>query len=139
MNRQHLAKAALACALAAAAATVAADPPPGDRVIHYRQDVFGLVGWNFSAMSQMVRGQRDWESKMLDEGFTPGSDKGADTEALPAIWANLDDFNAKMADFGREADALAAAARTGDADAAKAQFAKTGGTCKACHDEYKAD
>jgi cytochrome c556 len=154
MNRQHLAKAALACALAVAAAgAIAADPPPGDRAIEYRQNVFGLVGWNFSAMSQMVRGQRDWDaaeftrraervaalSKMLDEGFTPGSDKGADTEALPAIWANLDDFNAKMADFGREADALAAAARAGDVDAAKAQFAKTGGTCKACHDEYKAD
>lgn len=144
--------AALAAGLSVAI-VAAASPPPGDRVIRYRQNVYGLVGWNFSALSQMVRGQRDWDaaeftrraervaalSKMLDEGFTPGSDKGAPTEALPAIWANLDDFNAKMADFGREAEALAAAARGGDVEAIKAQFAKTGGTCKACHDKYKGD
>ncbi len=144
-----LAGTALLCALG----SVAANTPSGDRVIAYRQNVLGLVGWNFSALSQMVRGQRDWDaaeftrraervaslSKMLDEGFTPGSDKGADTEALPAIWENFDDFSAKLADFEREADALATVARAGDVDAIKAQFAKTGGTCKACHDQYKAD
>ena len=58
--------------------------------------------------------------------------------AKPAIWENPDDFAEKLAAFRTEAAALAVAAKTGDQAAATAQFKKTGGTCKACHDEYKA-
>ena len=142
----------IAAGLAAAGIATAQSSGP-ERHIEYRQDVFSLVGWNFGALGQMARGQRDFDqaefarraervaqlSKMLDEGFPPGSDKGADTEALPAIWTNRADFDAKMADFQREAAALAQVAAGGDADATKAQFGKTAGTCKACHDKYKAD
>lgn len=150
MIRTRLLSALALAALLGASAANAADP---ERAIHYRQNVFGLVGWNFSAMGEMVRDKRPWDaaefsnraervaqlSKMTDEGFPPGSATGAMTEAKPSIWDNLADFNAKMDDFRREADALASIAKGGDADAMKAQFAKTGGACKACHDEYKAD
>lgn len=142
----------LAIALVAGVLGVAHAATP-DRAIHYRQNVYGLIGWNFGALGEMVRDKRPWDaaeatrraeriaqlSKMTDEGFPPGSDQGATTDAKPDIWKNLPDFEAKMNDFRREADALASTARTGDLDATKAQFAKTGGTCKACHDEYKAD
>jgi cytochrome c556 len=142
----------IAAGLAVGGVAVAQSAAP-DRAIKYRQNVYSLVGWNFTAMSQMVRGQRDFDqaefarraervaqlSKMLDEGFPPGSDKGAKTEALPAIWTNRADFDAKMADFQREAAALAQVAASGDVDATKAQFGTTAGTCKACHDKYKAD
>lgn len=145
--RSTLAVALLACTVGAAHA---ASP---DRAIHYRQNVFGLVGWNFGALGEMVRDKRAWDaaeftrraervaqlSKMTDEGFPPGSDQGATTDAKAEIWTQRADFDAKMNDFIREAEALATAARAGDVDATKAQFAKTGGTCKACHDEYKAD
>lgn len=124
-----------------------------DRAIKYRQNVYSLVGWNFTAMGQMTRGQRDFDpaefarraervaqlSLMLDEGFPEGSDRGARTAARAAIWRNRADFDAKMADFQREAAALAAAAAGGDVEAAKAQFGKTAATCKACHDAYKDD
>lgn len=143
---------ALAILASALVATSAAAANP-ERAIHYRQNVFGLVGWNFSAMGEMVRDKRPWDAaefssraervaqlaKMTDEGFPVGSATGAMTEAKASIWDNLADFNAKMDDFRRESDALASIAKAGDADAMKAQFAKTGGTCKACHDEYKAD
>jgi cytochrome c556 len=134
------------------AATPALASTP-DRAIGYRQDVYGLIGWNFAALGEMVRGKRAWDgaefarraervaqlSLMTDEAFPPGSDKGATTDAKPEIWTNRADFDAKMEDFRREAAALAAAAKGGDEAAIKAQFAKTGGTCKACHDQYKAD
>lgn len=137
--------------LAAPALTAIAATP--DRAIGYRQDVFGLIGWNFGALGDMVREKRAWDaaeftrraarvaqlSQMTDEGFPPGSDKGATTDAKAEIWTNRADFDAKMDDFRREAAALATAAQGGDQAAIKAQFAKTGGTCKACHDEYKAD
>ena len=139
--------------LATAASTAFAQSAAPDRAIGYRQDVFGLVGWNFGALGDMVRERKPWDaaeftrraervaqlSLMTDEGFPPGSDKGATTDAKAEIWTNRADFDAKMEDFRREAAALAAAAKGGDQAAIKAQFAKTGGTCKACHDEYKAD
>lgn len=142
----------IAAGLATAGIAMAQSSGP-ERNIGYRQNVFELVGWNFGALGQMARGQRDFDqaefarraervaqlSKMLDEGFPAGSDKGAKTEALPAIWTNRADFDAKMADFQREAAALAQVAAGGDTDATRAQFGKTAGTCKACHDNYKAD
>jgi cytochrome c556 len=139
--------------LAVTASAAVAQSASPERAIGYRQDVFGLIGWNFGAIGDMVRERKPWDAseatrraeriaqlaKMTDEGFPPGSDTGATTDAKAEIWANLADFNAKMDDFRREADALAAVAKGGDQAAIKAQFAKTGGTCKACHDEYKAD
>jgi cytochrome c556 len=139
--------------LAATTSGAAAQSASPERAIGYRQDVFGLIGWNFSAIGDMVRERKPWDaaevtrraervaqlSKMTDEGFPPGSDTGATTDAKAAIWENLADFNTKMEDFRREAAALATIAAGGDQAATKAQFAKTGGTCKACHDEYKAD
>jgi len=139
--------------LAAMSGIAMAQNPPPDRSIQYRQNVYGLVGWNFSALADMLRGKRDFDgaefkrraervvqlSQMLDEGFPEGSDTGAKTDALPAIWTNRADFDAKLADFQREAAALATAAAGGDEAAIKDQFGKTGATCKACHDNYKAD
>ena len=59
------------------------------------------------------------------------------TRAKPEIWLNTEDFNAKLADFRREAGKLASVAAEGDRAAISAQFGATGKTCKACHDEYK--
>lgn len=149
----RLARLVLIAAGIATTGVALADAANPERAIGYRQDVFGLVGWNFSAMGQMARGDRDFDaaefarraervaqlSKMLDEGFPPGSDTGADTEALAGIWTDRADFDAKMADFQREAAALAQVATGADPDATKTQFGTTAGTCKACHDKYKAD
>ncbi len=142
-----------AVAIATLAAVSAASAATAERAIHYRQNVYGLIGWNFGAIAELVRDKRPWDaaefasraeriaqlSKMTDEGFPEGSATGALTEAKPTIWENLADFNAKMDDFRREAGALASIAQGGDAEAMKAQFAKTGATCKACHDEYKTE
>ncbi|WP_102109956.1 c-type cytochrome [Oceaniglobus roseus] len=59
-----------------------------------------------------------------------------DSEALPKIWENYDDFTKK-------ADALHTAAMTateaGDATAMAAAMKDIGGACKACHSEYRQD
>ena len=39
--------------------------------------------------------------------------------------------------FNKEANELAKVAATGDKAAILAQFGKTGGTCKACHDNFR--
>lgn len=148
--RHRLAVAALALALPGAAL---AEAVRADIAIPYRQGVFRMVLWNFSPMNQMVRGQQPfdaaefarraervaWLSGQIEEGFPPGSDTGAMTESLPAIWENWDDFSAKLGDFRREAGELSEIAKGGDEAAMREQFAAVAGTCKACHDEYKAD
>jgi cytochrome c556 len=69
--------------------------------------------------------------------FPDNSKTGGDTAALPAIWENKADFDAKMAQFGK--NAIAAKAEIKDADGFKAKwgaFAKE--NCGGCHEKYRA-
>lgn len=68
-----------------------------------------------------------------------GQDVLHKTRALPAIWQKPEDFAAKDHDFQQAAQALKAAADSGDVNAVKAKFAALGKTCKACHDTYRAE
>lgn len=146
---------ALPLALACMAATPAPPPPiekPAD-AIAYRQSVYRMIRWNFSPLGEMVRGKRDWDAKdfrrraervawlaqQLEEGYPSGSDHGAITDAKPEIWSNWADFSSKLVDLRRASKSLAEISAKGDRSAMEAGFAKLGGTCKACHDEYKAD
>ena len=63
----------------------------------------------------------------------------AKTGAKPEIWKDPKDFTAKLAAFQRSAQALNAAATTSDVSVIKARFADLGGTCKSCHDKYRAE
>ena len=146
-----IAPAAIATLLVCAALDAAAHKP--EDVIHYRQSAMTLVGWNFGPLSAMVKGKVVWDARefalhadrlaqlapQVPEGFAKGSDKGAETDAKPAIWANPDDFQSKANDFISEARALSDVAKDGDEAKMKEQFRKLAGACKACHDKYKAD
>jgi cytochrome c556 len=69
--------------------------------------------------------------------FPDNSKTGGDTAALPAIWENKADFDAKMAQFGKNADT--AKTEIKDADGFKAKwgaFAKD--NCGGCHEKYRA-
>ncbi len=59
-----------------------------------------------------------------------------DTEALPDIWQNMDDFTDKTNNATQAAQALAAATAEGQGAAMQA-FGALGGACKACHDNYR--
>lgn len=59
-----------------------------------------------------------------------------DTEALDDIWGDFDDFSAKATTATQRAQALAAAASENQGAAMKA-FGALGGSCKACHDNYR--
>lgn len=117
-----------------------------------RQSYFALVGMTFGPMADMAKGKIDWDGERfaqwandlaaissvhVERGFAPGSEEGK-TRAKPEIWMNMDDFESKLADFRREASKLAEVAADGGDFAIKRQLKATGGTCKACHDDYKA-
>lgn len=124
-----------------------------ENVIHYRQSVMTLIGWNFSPLAAMVKGKTPFDAKEFSrraqrlewlgpqalEGFAKGSDKGAETDAKPEIWTDFEDFQAKLNDYIDASKKLAEVAKTGDEAAMKEQFKKTAGACKACHDKYRAE
>lgn len=140
-----------AAALAVTAIATAAVKP--ETAIHYRQSVYTMIGWNFSPLAQMVKGKSAWDAAQFSrhadriaflapqllEGFPAGSDHGANTEAKPDIWKNMDDFKSKMDDLVTQSKALADVAKGGDEAKMKEQFKQTAGACKACHDKYRTE
>ena len=68
--------------------------------------------------------------------FPEGSGEG--TDALPAIWENLDAFNGIFAKAKGGAEAALAAATAGDATAYADALKVIGGTCGECHATYRA-
>ena len=116
-----------------------------------RQSYFALLGMTFAPMGDMIKGKIEWNDALFTEwandlnhaaqfgverGFAPGSEKGT-TRAKADIWSNMDDFQSKLDDFRAAAATLAETAAGGNQAASRDQFIATGGTCKACHDEYK--
>lgn len=71
----------------------------------------------------------------LPAHFPENSKTGGDTEALPAIWANKADFDARFAKLAADAKAAEAAVKD------EANFRQTVGpvfaNCQACHDTYR--
>jgi cytochrome c556 len=63
------------------------------------------------------------------------SKTGGDTAALPAIWENKADFEAKIAKL--IADAKAAGAATTNLDTFKAQMTEVRKNCGGCHQTYR--
>ena len=66
-----------------------------------------------------------------------GPDVGK-TRAKAEIWQKPEDFVLKAKDFANAANELDAAAKRGDVSEIKTAFKTLGGTCKACHDPYRA-
>ena len=65
----------------------------------------------------------------------PDASKAGDTAALPAVWENKADFNAKMAKFS--ADAKAAAGKVTNLDTFKAEMGEVRKNCGGCHQTYR--
>ena len=90
---------------------------------------------DFESIAAGGRSIATWASQMPD--FFPEGSKSKG--ALAYIWTDFDDFRAK-ADANRQA-ALKLEAAAGTADAGKIMAAVQGlsGTCKSCHQSYKAN
>jgi cytochrome c556 len=89
-----------------------------------------------AAAAQAAFGTMNTVAKEYVSFFPVGSETGFETEASPAIWANMDDFKAKVAKF--EADTGAAAAMTfADAGAVGAAIGPVAENCGACHQLYR--
>ena len=75
------------------------------------------------------------EAEKVKTLFPDDSKTGGDTAALPAIWENKADFEAKLAKF--VADSKAAGAATTNADTFKVQVTEVRKNCGGCHQTYR--
>ena len=75
--------------------------------------------------------QQQWFAK----GTGPEAGK---TRALPEIWTKADDFTAAQKMFSDRAPKLLAAVKARDAAGVQAAFKEVGGSCKNCHDNFRA-
>ena len=74
--------------------------------------------------------------------FAPGTEKDVGdqkTRVKPEFFQQSDKVRELAMNFNKEANELAKVAAAGDVAAIKAQFGKTGGTCKGCHDAFRKD
>lgn len=118
--------------------------------IEYRQKVYSAIGAQMGAMGAVLKGKVPHTDDLpvlaaglsnlaglLPDLFPEGSGRG-DTEALSIIWDEYDDFMQHMSDMRVAADALALVDASDKRSFGQA-FQKLGGTCKACHDKFKAE
>jgi cytochrome c556 len=137
--------AATAVALAVTAVAAQSDP------IAARQALMKKNGEQAKVMTAMVKGEAPFDAAKVQTAFVTFADAGAkapalfpdnsktggDTAALPAIWENKADFDARLAKFGSEAKE--AEGKVKDLDTLKATwggFAKN--NCGGCHEKYRA-
>ena len=119
--------------------------------IKYRKAVMTIIVQHFGSMGAMVKGKVPYNQEAFAnnaaviekvsvlpwEAFlAPGSDKGK-TTMKSSVLKNQADFKALAQSFEMEVSKLSAAAKSGDFDAAKAQFGKVAQSCKACHSKTR--
>ena len=142
--------------LAAMAAFAAAGPAAAqfakpEDAIKYRQSALTVMGAHFGRIGAMANGRAPFDAKAAAEnaavvefmsklpwaGFTEGTDKG-NTKAKPEIWKEQAQFREKTQQMQEAVAKLNAAAKAGNLDQIKSTFGAAAQTCKACHDEYRA-
>lgn len=143
-----------AVAVATLGVTAAAANPQLEAAVRARKAQMQLYGFNVGILGGMAQGNIPYDaataqaaadnlvalaslSKTLQ--WPEGSDNAAmpDSRALPALWANLDDFAAKYDALATAAAAMQGAAGQG-LDALKGAMGGIGAACAACHEAYRA-
>lgn len=114
-----------------------------------RQSMFQVASWEMGTLAGMAKGEIPFNAEKaekaakvmnamaisLDEVFLPGSYAGSKVKS--DINTKQEIFNQNLANFVTESNAMITAAAS--EDTLKAQLGKLGGTCKSCHDGFRAD
>ncbi len=147
--KRHLAMATLTASLSVVFPMAGADEV--EKAVDYRQGVMNVFSWNMKAMSDMLKGKIPFDQAVfarhakdlaaaatlnLVPGF-PEDSESQDSDALPEIWMEFEDFKAKYQELGEASRKLSNIAAGGDKDSLGAALKQTGKACKACHKKYK--
>ncbi|MDX1706120.1 cytochrome c [Pseudidiomarina sp.] len=126
-----------------------------EKAVTYRQNALNVMYHNFKTMGDMIKGDVPFESEIFAErasdfaamtaipwaGFqVEGAMPGTNTDALPEIWQNWDDFKQHYEQLQTDAQNLKQLATAGASRTELGQAVKTAAeSCKGCHDDYRAD
>ena len=147
---KNLTKIAIAAAAIAVATSALAQPKP-EQYVKHRQSALSLMGWYFGSLGPVAKGEKPFNkeeatkatalvatlAKLPYDSFVAGTESIGNTQALPAVWSNNAKFKELATKLGTETDTLAKIAAAGDEAGFKKQFGVVGGTCKACHDDFR--
>jgi cytochrome c556 len=131
-----------------AVAAYAATPQEAQKARHEHYEKLGDA---FKSVRDNSKGEPNWAalekaaqevvdaSIDQDQWFAKGTGPEAGkTRALPEIWSKPADFSAATKMFSERAPKLLAAVKAKDAAAVQAAFREVGGSCKNCHDAFRA-
>jgi cytochrome c556 len=121
--------------------------------IKYRQSAYTVMANHFGRIGAMAQGKAPFDAKLAAENavivsdmaklpftaFGEGTDKGLPNRAKPEIWKESAKFKAAGDKMVAEVAKLDAAAKSGNLDAIKAAVGGVGQSCKACHDDFRAE
>lgn len=125
--------------------------------IEARQAAYQFMSWNMGKIkAQAVDGEVAFNADQMKAAanaiaavansgmgalYSPDSamDKAEDTRLKPDFFQQPERAREVGMNFGREANKLQEVAATGDQAALARQFAAVGETCKACHDDFRAE
>ena len=121
--------------------------------IKYRQSAYTVMANHFGRIGAMAQGKVPFDAKAAADNavivsdlaklpftaFGEGTDKGLPNRAKPEIWKESAKFKAAADKMIGEVAKLDAAAKGGNLDAIKAAVGAVGQSCKACHDDFRAE
>jgi len=119
-----------------------------------RKANFTLLGHNMGPLGGMLKGKVPFNAEVVKEKSTninqlakmiadtskvDTSKFNVDSEALPAIWKDKDDYAEKIKALVLASERVSKIALTGSEADVKKALGKMGKTCGSCHDSYKKD
>lgn len=136
--------AAVLAGLGVTAVTAANEPQ------QVRQQLMKKVGQAAGALSGIAKGEKPYDVevvkaslttisetvKVFPNHFPEGSETGMETEASPKIWENMEDFKAKAAKLGSDAEMFLAELPS-DSAGVGAALGVLGKDCGSCHETYR--
>jgi cytochrome c556 len=121
--------------------------------IKYRQSAMTVMANHLGRIGAMAQGKAPFDAKVAAENaaivvtmsklpwvaFGEGTDKGMPTRAKTDIWKDAAKFKDLQSKMMAEAEKFEAVTKSGNLDTIKAALGPFGGTCKACHDDFRAE
>lgn len=127
-----------------------ADTTPED-AYDYRAAIMDSMSGHIRAASMTVRGLVEDRGQLLNHAkamanntkefdylFPNGSNVG-DSEALPVIWEEPEEFAAAIEKIKEASAGLVTAAESGDTERIGSAFRELGGACRGCHDRFRVE
>lgn len=146
------------CSVAVMSTAVAQNAPPtpeqqAQQAVETRQALFKLMNFSFAPLAAMLRNRIEFDAAlaqkaaerveflapMISDVFQQDTRqfKNIKTQARDGIWGSKAEFDAKTQDMIKAAQALTAAAKSGDRAATLKAAGAAGKACGSCHDSFR--